>query len=88
MANAGPKFGEGRSVLGVATNLVLVTPHDTNENVPDGARALLIGSAGTLNLDLLDGTTVTGVPVQAGVFPVSVLRVRTGGTASNIWAMV
>jgi hypothetical protein len=69
-----------------ATTFVLVTKADAN--LAAGAcRALLVGTAGTANLMQQDGTIRTDVPLQAGYNPLSVLQVRTGGTASDIWAL-
>jgi hypothetical protein len=50
-------------------------------------RGLLVGTAGTANLQDTAGTTTTDVPLQAGYNPLQVLQVRTGGTADNIWAL-
>jgi len=50
-------------------------------------RGLLVGTAGTANLQQQDGTTRSNVPLQAGYNPLSVKQVRTGGTASDIWAL-
>lgn len=59
-----------------------------NADLPKGkCRALLVGTAGTLNLTQIDGTERDNVPVQAGYNPLQVLRVRTGGTAENVWAL-
>ena len=52
------------------------------------ARGLWIGAAGTVNITTANGTVLTGVKVVAGVFPVGVSLVTTGGTvaAADIWA--
>lgn len=50
-------------------------------------RALLVGTAGTANLQDNDGTTTTDVPLQQGYNPLQVRQVRTGGTADDIWAL-
>lgn len=50
-------------------------------------RGLLVGTAGTANLQDAGGTTRTNVPLQAGYNPIMCKQVRTGGTASDIWAL-
>lgn len=50
-------------------------------------RALLVGTAGTANLQGADGVTTTNVPLQVGYNPLRCLQVRTGGTADDIWAL-
>lgn len=59
-----------------------------NADLPDGpCRALRVGTAGTANLMEQDGTIRTDVPLFAGDNPLTVLQVRTGGTAADIWAL-
>lgn len=66
-----------------------VTKHDTNEIVPGGhSRGLTIGTAGTINVTFPDGTTADAMPAVEGFFPYNVLKVRTGGTADDIWTVV
>jgi hypothetical protein len=66
--------------------VVAVTP--ANADLADGkCRALLIGTAGTLNIMDESGTTVTGLKVPVGVLPIVCLQVRTGGTATDIFAL-
>lgn len=66
---------------------VKVTKSDTAD-LPDGVcRGLLVGTAGTANLDDLRGNARTSVPLQQGYNPLRVRRVRTGGTADDIWAL-
>lgn len=50
-------------------------------------RGFACGTAGTLNFMEDDGTIRTGFPAQAGYNPVQVKQFRTGGTASDIWAL-
>lgn len=89
MGNNGPNFGEGLSkALAVATDIVPVVAHDTSDNVPDGTRALLVGTGGTLNVTTLNGINIDGLVVPAGYNPISVRRVRTGGTAADFWALL
>lgn len=57
-------------------------------NLPNGqCRALWVGTAGTANLVDLSGETLTDFPLKEGLNPISVVRVSTGGTASDIWAL-
>lgn len=65
---------------------VPVTKADVD--LPDGqCRALLVGTAGTANLQDTTATTRSNVPLQAGYNPLQCLQVRTGGTATDIWAL-
>lgn len=50
-------------------------------------RALWVGTPGTANLVDESGGTLTDFPLLAGLNPVRVVRVSTGGTADDIWAM-
>lgn len=59
-----------------------------NNDLPNGAcRALLCGTAGTVNLMDSEGNICTNVPLQAGYNPLSVKQVRTSGSADDIWAL-
>jgi hypothetical protein len=69
-----------------ARTFVPVTKADANL-AGDTCRGLLVGTAGTANLMQQDGTIRTNVPLQVGYNPLSVLQVRLGGTASDIWAL-
>ena len=41
MSNTGPNNGEGvTKAIGVATDVVPITPNDTVDNIPDNTRAL------------------------------------------------
>lgn len=72
---------------GPTSKFVPVTKHDTN-NLPQGAcRALLVGVSGTANITEEDGTERTDVPLQTGYNPIRCIRIKTGGTADNIWAL-
>lgn len=65
---------------------VPVTKADAD--LPDGiCRGLLVGAAGTANLAQPDGTVRSNVPLQAGYNSLSAKQVRTGGTATDIWAL-
>lgn len=57
--------------------------------LPDGpCRALVVGpgGAGTVNIKDGSGVTRTSYPLFEGVNAVVCQEVRTGGTASQIWA--
>lgn len=69
-----------------AQRITPVTKADVD--LPEGtAASLLVGTAGTANLMDDDGVTRTNVPLQVGYNPIRVRQVRTGGTASDIWAL-
>jgi len=69
-----------------ADKFVPVTKADSD--LPDGTcRALLVGTAGTANLQDADGTNRANVPLQAGYNPLACKQVRSGGTAADIWAL-
>lgn len=63
-----------------------VTKADSNLSGGE-TRALLVGTAGTANLMDAEGNVLANVPLQQGYNPLKVLQVRTGGTASDIWAL-
>ncbi|NJM33988.1 MAG: hypothetical protein HC850_03940 [Rhodomicrobium sp.] len=70
-----------------ASRIVPITPDDDSD-LPEGTcRALLVGTAGTATLIDASGTERTGVPLQQGFNPIGVRRVKTGGTATNLWAL-
>lgn len=64
---------------------VPVTKADTDMAAP--ARALVCGTAGTVNLMQIDGTIRADFPLQQGYNPIACRQVRTGGTADDIWAI-
>ena len=65
----------------------VVTPDNANNLPVAPCRALYIGTAGTLRVDV-NGVTVNFGAVVAGVFPVACTRVHATGTgASNIVAL-
>jgi len=72
-----------------ARDVILVSPGP--DPLPDGpCRALLIGSAGNINLTTTAGNERDDVPVPAGVVQIQCTHVRTGASAtaaSNIWAL-
>ena len=56
-------------------------------DLPDGVcRALLCGTAGTAVV--MDSTgQLNTIPLQQGYNPIQARQVRSGGTASDIWAL-
>lgn len=59
-----------------------------DEDIPRGiCRGLLVGTGGTANLMDGEGNVHANVPLQQGYNPIQVAQVRTGGTASDIWAL-
>lgn len=59
-----------------------------DEDIPRGiCRGLLVGTAGTANLMDGEGSIHANVPLQVGYNPIQVTQVRTGGTATDIWAL-
>ncbi len=50
-------------------------------------KALIIGVAGLLNLFDCASMDARGVPFQAGYTDLGIQEIRSGGTASNIWAV-
>jgi hypothetical protein len=72
---------------GPAVAVKPVTKSDTIDLADGACRALLVGTAGSATLIDADGNTSANVPLQQGYNPISVTRVKTGGTADNIWAL-
>lgn len=69
-----------------ASDVVLVTK--ANSDLPGGVcRGLWVGTAGTAFITTAAGGDRDSVPLQQGMNPIMCLRVRPGGTASDIWAM-
>jgi hypothetical protein len=69
-----------------AYTYVPVTKADSD--LADGkCRGLLVGTAGTANLQDGDANNSANVPLQQGYNPLVCKQVRTGGTADNIWAL-
>lgn len=76
----------GDASFSPADAVIPVTKADSA--LPDGpCRALLVGTAGTANIVDASGETRTNVPLQQGYNPIVCQQVRTGGTASDIWAL-
>ncbi len=67
-----------------ALTAVKATKNDSNTQK---ARALWIGTAGTLNITDWNGNDLTNFPAKEGLLPMAVTKVRTGGTADDIWLL-
>jgi hypothetical protein len=77
-----PKSG----FAGVATTIAAVVK--ANTDLPDGVtKGLACGTSGTVNLVDASGNDIVGFPLQQGYNPLSVIQVKTGGTATDIWAL-
>lgn len=72
-----------------ALSAVAVTPSDSTDLSSVPTRALWIGGAGNVNVDMADGTTILFSSAGAGsLIPIQVKRVRsTSTTATNIVAL-
>jgi len=78
------RYGDASSAP--ADMVVPVTKADAA--LPNGpCRCLLVGEAGTANIRDASGTVREDVPLQQGYNPIVCLEVRTGGSASDIWAL-
>lgn len=75
-------------LAGPATNGASVTPND-NVNLSRLTRAIYVGGAGDLNVDLEDGVTLLFVGIPAGsLLPLRARRIRsTSTTATNVVAL-
>lgn len=71
-----------------ATSAAAVAPNDAAD-LPNGTtRALYIGGAGDVKVNMDDGSTVTFKAAPVGILPISVSRVfNTGTIATNILAL-
>lgn len=80
------RYLHGPAASAPAGAVVPVTKADAA--LPDGeCRSLLVGTAGTANITDGNGVNRANVPLQAGYNPIVCQQVRTGGTASDIWAL-
>lgn len=84
---ANPFSSQATGLIGPAALIRPIVKSNTVD-LPNGAcRAVLVGTAGTATLMDASGTAHTGVPLQQGYNPIGVLRIMTGGTADNLWAL-
>ena len=70
-----------------ARSLIRIIKSDTTDIATSACRALLVGTAGSATLIDAAGTEQANVPLQQGYNPIMVRRVKTGGSADNIWAI-
>ncbi len=63
-----------------------VVPVIFGATIPE-ARAIMSASAGTINIVTAAGETRLGVPIQAGMTPIRIAQVNSGGTiaAADLW---
>ena len=50
-------------------------------------RAVLVGTAGDLNIVTAAGKTRSGVPFQAGTNPIRIKELLAGGTGDDVWGV-
>ncbi len=50
-------------------------------------RAVLVGTAGTLNIVTAAGNTRNNVPFSQGMIPLRIKELLAGGTASDVWGV-
>lgn len=75
-------------LLSPAVSLLTVTPSDSND-LPDGARALWIGTPGDVSVTDIKGSTVLLKGAVGMIGPFRIVRVNaTGTTAGDIVAFV
>jgi len=82
---------------GPASLLVAVTKSDTVDIAPSDVlksrvsglelRGLLVGTAGTATIIDWHNQEHADVPLQKGYNPIRIRRVKTGGTADDIWGL-
>ena len=83
-----PHAGSGDGLGTPARRALAVTPHDTDA-LPILAKALWVGTAGSVVLRAVDGATDVSFTVPAGqILPVRASHVRaTGTSAGNLVAL-
>lgn len=73
--------------IGPSGRLSKVTKSDDTD-LPGGVcKALWVGTAGTANIRDESGADHTNFPLKEGLNPFRVIRVKTGGTADDIWTL-
>ena len=82
-----PFSGHNGGLTAPASRIEPVTPDDDNDLSGGICRALMVGTAGSANLIDASGAERTGVPLLRGINPIGVQRLKTGGTAAEIWAL-
>ena len=61
---------------------------DSEKTLPQNTRGLLVATAGTVNVTMHNGTARLLVPLVAGYNPGNFVSIQSGGTATNIWAII
>jgi len=64
-----------------------VVPLTKGAGVIPITRAILVGTAGSLNIVTAAGITRTAVPFQAGMNPIRIKELLAGGTGDNVWGV-
>ncbi len=72
-------------MLGSATNMVKLVKSTTE--LTKAPKRLLVGTAGTANITDMFGNDHDNVPLPAGEVNLMISKLRTGGTANDIWAL-
>ena len=87
MSSSFDRYAKGPVIPGSpARNAVKIDKN--GENFAGGAcQGLLVGTAGTATLTMAGGSVCTDIPLQQGYNPLNVLKIESGGTADNIWAL-
>jgi hypothetical protein len=61
---------------------------DSEKTLPPHTRGLLVGTAGTVNVTMVNGEARLLLPLLAGINPGLFLSIQTAGTAEDIWAVI
>ena len=78
-----PFTTQSPGLIGPYKSVAAVTPNDSTD-LPNGVcRGLYIGVAGNLSFIDASGNVIAAQPVQAGIFPVGVQRVKASGTTAT-----
>lgn len=77
----------GAQALTPSQRIKTIVADDSND-LPDGpCRGIWSGTDGTVNLVTPEGDDLADFPIFAGLNPIAVARVKTGGTATNLYAL-
>lgn len=69
-------FVNGPYIGGVVIN------YTSDQTFTKPIRALLIGTAGTLKVDMADGTTGISLPVPVGLHKIAIVKIYTSGSST------
>jgi hypothetical protein len=50
-------------------------------------RAVYVATEGTMNFVDASGATITDFPALAGVLPLQIIELSSGGTVDNVWGI-